>query len=149
MIVAGVVYLAALIVIVLAVWPNRHTVFFISPNWSVDNFITVSRHAFQQAFGDTYWPACLIALTIPLLWRGPGLLFFFFSSLSLCIFGSVVYSNVWHHGYLVLAWLTATWISLDPDRPNRFALAGLAAFIFLQCSWTWNGVRYERKNAYS
>ncbi|MFL6450191.1 MAG: hypothetical protein ACJ746_21305 [Bryobacteraceae bacterium] len=143
------VYVAALLLIVIAVWPNRHTVFFVSPNWSAANFVTVSRYGFQQAFGDAYWPACLIALTIPLLGKGPGLFFFVLSSFSLCIFGSVVYSNVWHHGYLVLAWLTAIWISIHPDRRNYLALGGLGLFMLLQCSWTWNGVRYDRKNAYS
>ncbi len=147
--IAAVAYLAALVLVVLAVWPNDQTVFFISPNWSIDNFIGVSRYAFQQAFGDGYWPVWLIALTIPSLWRSPGLLFFLLSAASLCIFGSVVYSNVWHHGYLVLAWLTAIWISFAPERRNYLALAGLSLFILLQCSWTWNGFRYDRKNAYS
>jgi hypothetical protein len=149
MVVTGSVYLGALILIAVAVWPNHHTVFFISPNWSADNFTVRSRYAFQQAFGDSYWPLVLIALSVPLLWRGPGLLFFCFSSLCLCIFGAVVYSNVWHHGYLAVAWLTAIWISFDRNRPNRLALVALVLFISLQCFWTWNGVRYDRKNAYS
>ncbi len=104
---------------------------------------------FEQAFGDGYWPVALIALSIPALWRGPGLLFFALSGLSLITFGAVVYSNVWHHGYLVLAWLTALWISFDPDRLNRLPLAGLVLFLFVQLPWTWKAVRYERKNAYS
>src|SRR5207248_10881543 len=33
MVVTGSVYLGALILIAVAVWPNHHTVFFISPNW--------------------------------------------------------------------------------------------------------------------
>lgn len=149
---AGVAYLAALILVVLAVWPSRQTVFFVSPNWSTGNFIGVTRWTFQQAFGDAYWPAFLVALTLPTLLRGPGLLFFLLSTVSLCVFGSVVYSNVWHHGYLVLAWLTAVWISYARDwrnYRNYFALAGLALFIIVQCAWTWKAFRYERKNAYS
>ena len=147
--IAIVTYVAALMLIALAVWPNGHTVFFISPNWSLANFVRVGRYAFGQAFGDGYWPVVLIALSIPALWRGPGLLFFALSSLSLVTFGAVVYSNVWHHGYLVLAWLTALWISFDPARSNRLPLAGLVLFLFVQCPWTWKAVRYERENAYS
>jgi hypothetical protein len=149
LIVAAALYLAAMLLIALAVWPNGQTVFFITPNWSTNNFIGVSRYGFQQAFGDGYWPLLLIALSLPLLWRTPGLLFFALSSLLLCIFGAVVYSNVWHHGFLVLTWLTALWISFNPARPSWFALAGLVLFISTQCLWTWNAVRYERHNAYS
>ena len=43
----------------------------------------------------------------------------------------------------------AIWISFASDRRNYLALSGLALFVFVQCPWTWNGLRYERKNAYS
>lgn len=149
MLAAGAVYVAALLLIAVAVWPTDRTVFFITPNWSTGNFIGVSRYGFRQAFGDGYWPLVLIALSLPLLWRTPGLLFFLLSSLLLCTFGAVVYSNVWHHGFFVLAWLTALWISFNPARPDWFTLAGLVLFISTQCLWTWNAVRYERSTAYS
>jgi len=149
MIGAAAVYASAVLLIVLAVWPSGRTVFFITPNWSTHNFIGVSRYGLQQAFGDGYWPLVLISLSVPLLWRRPAMLFLLLSGILLCTFGAVVYSNVWHHGFLVLAWLTALWISFDPARPNWFALAGLALFISTQCLWTWNAVRYERKDAYS
>lgn len=150
MLVAAAVYVAALLLIALAIWPDGRTVFFITPNWSIDNFIGVSRYAFRQAFGDGYWPLVLIALSLPLLLRRtPGLVLFVVSSLLLCTFGAVVYSNVWHHGFLVLAWLTALWISYNPVRTDWFTLAGLVLFISIQCLWTWNAVRYERSHAYS
>lgn len=146
---AALTYAAALLLIVLAVWPDRHTVFFITPNWAPDNLISMSRYAFAQAFGESYWPLVLIALSLPALFKGPGLLFLCLSFFSLCTLGAVVYSNVWHHGYLVLAWLAALWLSYDRDRRNLLALAALVLFISVQCIWTWNAVRYERRNAYS
>jgi hypothetical protein len=146
---AALVYAAALLLIALAVWPDRHTVFFISPNWAPDNFLTMSRYAFTQAFGDSYWPIVLIALSVPALSKGPGLLFLSLSFVSVCTLDAVVYSNVWHHGYLVLAWLAALWLSYRRDRRNLLAVGALVLFISLQCGWTWNAVRYDRRNPYS
>jgi hypothetical protein len=147
--VAGLTYLIAVLLIACAVWPDRNASFVVSPNWSLANLIGISRYGFQQSFGEGYRPALLVGLSIPLLLRGPGLLFFFLSSLLLCGFGAVAYSNVWHHGFLTLAWLFAVWLSFRPGVASWSALLALSAFIVMQCSWTWKAVRYDWNQPYS
>jgi hypothetical protein len=142
-------YVTSIALIAWAIWPRADATFAVAPNWSFANFCGIFRYAFHQAFGDGYWPATLIALSIPALWRGPGLLFFAYAALSLCALGSVIYSNVWHHGFLVLAWLVALWLSIDTSKVRWGAYAALSFFVLLQCHWTWNAIRYDWTNPYS
>ena len=142
-------YVFALALITWAVWPAHSATFVAAPNWSLPNFIGISRYSFQQAFGNGYWPLALITLSVPMLWRGPGLLLFVLAALLHCCFGSVIYSNVWHHGFLVLVWLFALWISPQANRPGILAGVALSLFLVMQCSWTWNAVRYDWAHAYS
>ena len=146
---AALSYLLAVLLIIYSVWPSNQASFVVSPNWSLANFIGMSRYSFQQAFGEGYWPLVLISLSLPLLWRGRGLFFFVVASLLLCIFGSVIYSNVWHHGFLILAWLFALWISCESREAGWSVLLALSIFVVMQCSWTWQAVRYDFDQHYS
>ena len=146
--IAIVTYVAALMLIALAVWPNGHTVFFISPNWSLAKFVRVGRYAFGQAFGDGYWPVALIALSIPALWRGPGLLFFALKSVPGHLRSRRLFECL--ASRISSPCLADCTLDLVRSRPfNRLPLAGLVLFLFVQLPWTWKAVRYERENAYS
>lgn len=146
---AAVCYASTVALVAWAIWPRRDAAFVITPNWSFSNFSGIFLYAFRQAFGDGYWPVVLIALSTPALWRGPGLLFFAYAALSLCTLGSVIYSNVWHHGFLVLAWLVALWLSIDRSKMRWGAYIALGLFVLIQCSWTWKAVQYDWFNPYS
>ncbi len=143
-------YLCALALIVSAVWPSGAATFVVTPNWSLANFVGIARYSFHQAFGEDYWPLAIVFLSLPLLRQGPGLVFFALSSVLLCLFGASIYSNVWHHGFLVLAWLTAIWISAyHASKLGWAALLALSMFIGIQCSWTYKAIRYDWSQAYS
>lgn len=146
---AASLYLAAALLIAYAVWPYKDAVFVAAPNWSLANFIGMSRYAFQQGFGADYLPVMIIGLSLPTLWRTPGLPFFAVSALSLCVFGAAIYSNVWHHGFLVLSWLFAVWIAFPSTKLRWPGIAALALFLAVQCPWTWNAVRYDWTQPYS
>lgn len=146
---AAVGYGVFLTLMIWAVWPAHSATFASASNWSAVGFAGVFRYGFRQAFGDDYWPLVIVGLSLPWLSRGPGLWFFSSAVLALCGFGSVVYSNVWHHGFLVLVWLFALWISPIENRLRLPALAALLCFIGLQCTWTWKAVRYDWTHAYS
>lgn len=146
---SALIYLAVASLIAWAAWPSPQASFAITPNWSVSNFAQISRYAFDQAFGSAYWPLVIIVLSLPQLWRGPGLLFFALSALFVCAFGSLIYSNVWHHGFLVLAWLVALWISYKPGWANWFAIVALTLFVLIQCRWTYKVIQYDWSSSYS
>jgi hypothetical protein len=130
-------------------------------NFSFQHFIDVGGKAFAAAFtGETFSSLAVVALSIPLLWRGGGLIFFIVASGLLCSAYAVVYSQVWHFGMLFLAWIFALWISLATRRsgPNgtpgesirpTLATTALAIVIAVQCYWTSCAVRYDWNEAYS
>jgi hypothetical protein len=110
----------------------------------------VAKASFAGAFTG-YWLASLavIALSLPFLWRGGGWLFFLLASAALCLFGTIVYSQVWHLGTLFLAWLFAIWISAYKARITAPTVVALIAAIGFQCYWTAAAIRYDWSHAYS
>jgi hypothetical protein len=83
------------------------------------------------------------------LWRGGGWLFFLLSSAAFCLFGTLVYAQLWHFGILFLAWLFAIWISANKTRITAPTLLALIAAIGFQCYWTAAAIRYDWSHAYS
>ena len=91
----------------------------------------------------------LIALSWPFLWRGGGWLFFVLASGALCLFGTIVYAQVWHLGVLFLAWVFAIWISAYKTRITAPTVAALTIAIAFQCYWTARAVVYDWSHSYS
>ncbi|MFL6463663.1 MAG: hypothetical protein ACJ73N_04550 [Bryobacteraceae bacterium] len=145
----GIVYFTVLLILVLLTWPTRDITFARVPDWSIQNFLTVTKFGFRQAFGEGILPLVVIALTVPFLWRGGGWLLFLLPSFLLCVFGAVMYSFYWHWGFLFFAWLFGVWISSTNIKPTLPVLVALLTVIVVQCYWTFASTRYDWKNAYS
>ena len=139
--------------------PAQDGSFILGMNPTFAHLIEVCGKAFATAFtGEWVSSLVVVALSIPRLWRGGGWLFLALSGTVLCGFASVVYSQVWHHGVLLLAWLFALWISwpapsLQSSRsdrvPHALAVASLAIVAALQCYWTVCSIAYDWGHAYS
>jgi hypothetical protein len=135
--------------------PAHDEIFVTQPKFSVANWWEFSSYTFRETFtGEGISASLAVGLSIPLLWRGRGLLLFAMAASMLCTFGAVVYGAVWHQGVLFLAWVFALWISTaSPRRPGRLpqslAWAGLAIVIPVQAYWTFASVKYDWTNAYS
>jgi hypothetical protein len=151
-------FIAIVILLAAAARPAPDGTFLPGLNFSFAHLIDVSGKAFQAAFtGEWTTSLLVVALSVPLLWRGGGWLFFLLASTMLCGVAAVVYSQVWHHGVLFLAWLFAVWISWRaPGNPPDFnrlshhlALASLAIVAAVQCYWTVCAITYDWGHAYS
>jgi hypothetical protein len=121
-------------------------------NLSEEHLVEVSGKAFANAFtGEWISSLLVVLLSVPLLWRGGGLLFFGVSSVLLCAVGAIIYSQVWHHGVLLLAWLFAIWIAWPKSHElgRRLTLASLCVIIAIQGYWTACSVAYDWNHAYS
>jgi hypothetical protein len=145
----GLAYWAMLCVITLLIWPNRDVTFARVPDWSLHNFFTLTKFAFQQAFGEGVLPVVIIGLTVPYLWKGGGWLLFLLPGFLLCIFGAVMYSIYWHWGFLLLSWLFALWISSTNAKPTLPVIGALCMVIAVQGYWTFASTRFDWKNPYS
>jgi hypothetical protein len=141
--------------LVFSAWPAADGTFVTHLNFSFEHFIKVCGKAVAAAFtGETFSSLAMVALSVPLLWRGGGLLFFIVASGLLCVVYAVVYSQVWHFGVLFLAWIVALWIAYGrTDEKSRtarhLATAALAIVIAVQCCWTGCAMRYDWSEAYS
>ena len=171
-------FAAVVALLAAAAWPAADGTFITRLNFSFEHFVEVCGKAFAAAFtGETSSSLVIVALSIPLLWRGGGLLFFAVASGLLCGVYAIVYSQVWHFGVLFLAWIFALWIAYrecgDRSAPqsmlnrwqrqskwhcalmraaspsSRLALAALAVVIVVQCYWALCAVRYDWGEAYS
>lgn len=148
--IADACYFAVLLVLILAAWPAPDNMFVKRPYWSLQHVLEVAGKVLRGGFAG-YWIASLavIALSLPLLWRGRTLVLFLISLVSLSAINGVIYSQVWHYGLVFLAWLIAVWIAADLVRPGRAALASLVIVVCAQCYWTARSVAYDWDSAYS
>jgi hypothetical protein len=149
--IAGVAYWLILMLFVVCAWPASDVAF--AEHRGLSNlslFPDVLKATFAGAFTG-YWlvSTALILLTLPFLWRGGGWLFFLAASAAFCLFGTIVYTQVWHSGVLFLAWLFAIWISAYKTRVTAPALLALLAAIGFQCYWTAAALQYDWTHAYS
>lgn len=149
-------FAAVVILLAAAAWPAKDGTFVPHLNFSVTHFAEVCGNAFAAGFtGDTVSSVAIMAISVPLLWRGGSLLFFGVASGLLCGVYAIVYSQVWHFGILFLAWIFALWIAYEGPRDTpSFKVRDLATFslvlvIGIQCYWTWCAFRYDWSNAYS
>jgi hypothetical protein len=146
----GAVYVAVLVLAACSAWPSADGVFVTRPDLSLAHLLQTGEAMFRGAFtGEPFSTAAAVALSMPLLWRGRGLLPFVLSASMLCAIAGFIYSQVWHQGLLFLAWLFAVWISADRMRPDPAAIAALALVILPQCYWTFESIRYDWIYPYS
>ena len=142
---ASLVYWLIIILFMLSAWPAQDVAFAENRGFSNLGLLpTVIKAALGAAFTG-YWfvSAVVVLLSLPLLWRGGGWLFFLFASVAFCLFGTIVYTQVWHSGVLFLAWLFAIWISAQKTPITRPALVALLMAIGFQCYWTASAIRYD------
>jgi len=151
--ISGIAYGAVLLFFMLCAWPAKNVAFaehrgLSNLHWHV--FQDVVRSNFSGAFTG-YWllSLALILLSFPFLWRGGGGLFFLLVSAGLCLFGTIVYAQVWHFGVLFLAWLFAIWISAYKTRVTAPTLLALIIAIGFQCYWSAAVIGYDWSHAYS
>ena len=146
---AAVVYVGGLVVLAASAWPASDA-FSNHINYSLVQLCQVSAYSFRDAFtGNWFASLAVIALSLPFLWRGGGLVAFIVSSTGLCAVGSIIYSNVWHQGLLFLIWLFAIWISAVGRRPSAALLLALAIVICFQCYWTIRSIGFDWEHPYS
>ena len=149
--IAGLLYWCALAFFLISAWPASDVAFATHRGLAnLPGLPAVARAGFGGAFtGDWITSLVVIALSAPLLWRGGGWLFFLLATLAFCLFGTVVYAQLWHFGILFLAWLFAIWISAYKTRVTVPAFLALLAAIGVQCYWTYAAIRYDWSHAYS
>ncbi len=149
--VATLAYGLALVFFLASAWPAKDVTF--AEHRSLANLQLlpqVLKAGMAAAFaGHWILSLALIALSIPLLWRGGGWLFFVLASVALFLFGTIVYAQLWHFGILFLVWLFAIWISAYKTRLTAPALVALLVAIGFQCYWTVSAVRYDWSHPYS
>lgn len=152
MIFAGAIFCVILMAFMLAAWPAKD-VAFAEKRGSLDNlrfFWPVVKGTFAQAFtGDWMTSVAIVALSLPFLWRGGGWFFFVPMTVILCVFGTLVYAQVWHFGLFFVAWLFAIWISTYRSKLTKPVILALSAVIACQCYWTAQAWYYDWTQSYS
>jgi len=148
--IAGLTYWAVLIFFLVCAWPAQDVAF--AEHRGLANLPLLPDVVMASLAGafTGYWVTSLvlIALSLPVLWRGGGWLFFLLATVALCLLGTIVYTQLWHFGILFLAWLFAIWISAYKTRVTAPTLLALIAAIGFQC-WTASAIRYDWNHAYS
>ena len=149
--IAGLIYWCILIFYLFCAWPAKDVAFAEHRGLSNLRLLPeITKAGLAGAFTGYWIPSLiLIALSAPFLWRGGGWLFFLLASVAFCLFGAIVYAQLWHFGILFLAWLFAIWISAYKTRVTAPTLVALLAAIGVQCYWTAAAIRYDWGHAYS
>ena len=151
LLIAGLIYWSILIFLLVCAWPAKDVAFAEHRGLANLHLLPAVVKAGLAGAFTGYWISALvlIALSAPLLWRGGGWLFFLAVTVAFCLFGTIVYAQLWHFGILFLAWLFAIWISAYRTRVTAPTLLALIAAIGLQCYWTATAVRYDWRHPYS
>jgi len=149
--IASLLYACALLLLLICAWPAKDVAF--AEHRGLSNLVllpAIAKAGLAGAFAG-YWILSLgvIALSAPLLARGGGWLFFTLAAVSICLFGTIVYTQLWHFGILFLAWVFAIWISAQRTRVDALAIAALIGAIGIQCFWTAAAIRYDWSHPYS
>ncbi len=148
---AALAYCAVLVVFLICAWPASDVAFAEHRGLSNLHLLAdVTKAGLAGAFtGEWITSLALIALSAPFLWRGGGWLFSLLTTVGMCLFGTIVYAQLWHFGILFLAWLFSIWISAYKTRVTPLTLLALIAAIGFQCYWTFAAIRYDWNHAYS
>jgi hypothetical protein len=149
--IGGIVYSIILVCFLMAAWPAKNVAFAEHRGLANLRFLPdVTRAGLSSAFAGYWIPTlAILVFSAPFLWRGGGWLIFLGSAASLCLFGAVVYAQLWHFGIIFLIWIFAMWISAYKTRVTVPALAALLAASAFQCYWTGKAIWYDWQHAYS
>jgi hypothetical protein len=151
------------IILVLAPPPDPN--FALGTNWSLMNFLNVSRKMYAGSLvaddtGASSWLHSAVALavfaaTLFLLRQRRLTLLYLLPLVSILGFLAVKYGNVWHQGILFYLWVFALWIRFDLDR-NRAAtktaqiVLGLMTIVLAaQVYWATMASSYDFYHNYS
>jgi hypothetical protein len=146
----GFVYAAVVLLLAWSAWPAKDNNFSKNEDPSLQHLVEAVGETLANAFtGEWISSLAVIALCVPFLWRGRGLLMFALSGAGLLLFNGLVYANVWHEGMLFLAWLFAIWISGERTEPKRLALIAMTAVIGVQVYWALDTAAFDWKSPYS
>lgn len=151
LIIASLAYWAVLLLLVLSAWPASNVAFAEHrglANWQAIGEITKT----ELAGGFTgSWIASLllIVLSLPSLVRGGGWIFFLLATGAICLFGTIIYAQLWHFGILFLVWIFALWISAYRARLTPVTILALIATIGVQCYWSGSAITYDWNHPYS
>jgi len=151
MVLAALAYGAVLVAFLLCAWPAKDVAFAEHRGLANLHLLPdVIKAGLAGAFAN-YWviSVALIALSLPLLCRGGGWLFFLLTTVAFFLFSTIVYAQLWHFGILFLAWLFAIWISTYKTRITAPTLLALIVAIGFQCYWTASAIYYDWGHAYS
>ena len=151
MILAAAIYGAVLVAFMLSAWPAKDVAFAEHRGLGNLHFLgVVTKGTFAAAFtGDWISSVALVALSLSFLWRGGGWLFFASVTAILCVFGTLVYAQVWHFGIFFLAWLFAIWISSYRATITKPVIAAVAVVAACQVYWTAQALYYDWTEPYS
>ena len=148
--IAAAMYCCILIAVASVSWPASDVAFPFKVDLRPARILRVATLMFRQAFaGNSAVTAIAIALSLPLLWRGRGLLLFVLEAAGVCAVSGILYWQAWTEGLLFLSWLTAIWVSAARVLPGRAALTGLILVVTCQLYWTSRSVYYDCRSAYS
>jgi hypothetical protein len=143
-------YIAALAVISWSAWPAHDVTFVSQYHTSLDELRRAFIATFREAFtGRSVLSAAVVLCSLPLLYGGGGIILFVTAALMLCAVAALIYAQVWHHGTLFLAWLTAVWISAQTKKIGWLATVSLTTVIAIQCYWTYSSALYDLRHSYS
>jgi hypothetical protein len=144
-------YWAILVFLLVCAWPAKDVAFAEHRGLANLHFIgDVTQFGLSGAFIGYWIPSLLVlAFSAPLLWRGGGWLFFLLSTTGFCLFGAIVYTQLWHFGVVFLAWIFAIWISAQRTRVTGPTVMALIAAIAFQCYWTGAAMVYDWNHPYS
>jgi hypothetical protein len=147
----AVTYWAVLVLFLICAWPAKDVAFAEHRGFANFHFLPdITKIGLTSAFLGYWIPSLLvIAFSAPLLWRGGGWLFFLLSTTGFCLFGALVYTQLWHFGVVFLAWIFAIWISAQKTRITGPTVLALIAAIGFQCYWTGAAIVYDWNHPYS
>jgi uncharacterized protein (TIGR03437 family) len=145
------VYAVVIVGMMLSAWPAKDVAFVEVRGMSRLEYLPdVARATLEGAFtGEWKTSIVVLVLSLPFLWAGGGMLFFGSAVLVLIIFGTLVYSQVWHFGIFFLAWLFAIWISCFRAKITLPTMIALGVVIGCQCYWTAQAISWDWRNPYS
>jgi hypothetical protein len=136
-------------------------------NWSVTNFLYVTRWSvssallFDESSGfrwlQVWLSLAVFFITIFWLIRKRLALWYLFPQFLILALFSVRYWNLWHVGIVFFLWIFALWISFDKDKteisapsvPSKIMLALLAIVLATQIYWAFYAVRSDFRQNYS
>lgn len=151
LVIVALTYCFVLAILLVCAWPAKDVAF--AEHRSLSNLRLlpqVTTAGLAGAFIGHWIPSLiLIGLSVPFLWRGGGFLVFLLSTIAFCLFGTIVYAQLWHFGIVFLTWIFAIWISAYKARLTVPALVALIAAIGVQCYWTTSAIRYDWTHTYS